>query len=120
MHIFCSFSILFFFFKQKTAYEMRISDWSSDVCSSDLIGQIVLQARGWTENLVSIRSARMGTTPTGSRPLVQRHWSITSAASVALNRPELFTGTCSGHTLKSGLRHGRSERPGLRNNCGGI
>src|SRR3546814_12637481 len=29
----------FFFFKQKTAYEMRISDWSSDVCSSDLILQ---------------------------------------------------------------------------------
>src|SRR3546814_7482504 len=29
---------LFFFFKQKTAYEMRISDWSSDVCSSDLMG----------------------------------------------------------------------------------
>src|SRR3546814_12092171 len=29
---------MFFFFKQKTAYEMRISDWSSDVCSSDLIG----------------------------------------------------------------------------------
>src|SRR3546814_19867675 len=33
--IFCHF---FFFFKQKTAYEMRISDWSSDVCSSDLLG----------------------------------------------------------------------------------
>src|SRR3546814_7109646 len=29
--------LIFFFFKQKTAYEMRISDWSSDVCSSDLI-----------------------------------------------------------------------------------
>src|SRR3546814_9965157 len=29
--------MLFFFFKQKTAYEMRISDWSSDVCSSDLM-----------------------------------------------------------------------------------
>src|SRR3546814_14188200 len=28
--------VLFFFFKQKTAYEVRISDWSSDVCSSDL------------------------------------------------------------------------------------
>src|SRR3546814_5641272 len=28
--------LLFFFFKQKTAYDMRISDWSSDVCSSDL------------------------------------------------------------------------------------
>src|SRR3546814_166545 len=31
-------SDFFFFFKQKTAYEMRISDWSSDVCSSDLTG----------------------------------------------------------------------------------
>src|SRR3546814_5906674 len=39
--------IIFVFFKQKTAYEMRISDWSSDVCSSDLtrksqrVGQIL-------------------------------------------------------------------------------
>src|SRR3546814_5984514 len=32
----CSLCYIFFFFKQKTAYEMRISDWSSDVCSSDL------------------------------------------------------------------------------------
>src|SRR3546814_3425540 len=31
-----------FFFKQKTAYEMRISDWSSDVCSSDLILGLLL------------------------------------------------------------------------------
>src|SRR3546814_7153732 len=35
----------FFFFKQKTAYEMRISDWSSDVCSSDL-GAGVVAVRG--------------------------------------------------------------------------
>src|SRR3546814_5063046 len=43
----------FFFFKQKTAYDMRISDWSSDVCSSDLnafirklrIGRLVLAHR---------------------------------------------------------------------------
>src|SRR3546814_2894649 len=34
--MFFVFSIICFFFKQKTAYEMRISDWSSDVCSSDL------------------------------------------------------------------------------------
>src|SRR3546814_5073999 len=32
--------LMFFFFKQKTAYEMRISDWSSDVCSSDLDGVV--------------------------------------------------------------------------------
>src|SRR3546814_10366149 len=31
--------IFFFFFKHKTAYEVRISDWSSDVCSSDLLGR---------------------------------------------------------------------------------
>src|SRR3546814_3668258 len=36
MHV-VVFISLFFFFKQKTAYEMRISDWSSDVCSSDLL-----------------------------------------------------------------------------------
>src|SRR3546814_8572224 len=34
--VMCISSGFFFFFKQKTAYEMRISDWSSDVCSSDL------------------------------------------------------------------------------------
>src|SRR3546814_1624380 len=37
------FFFIFFFFKQKTAYEMRISDWSSDVCSSDLAGQQLVQ-----------------------------------------------------------------------------
>src|SRR3546814_18147214 len=35
---------LFFFFKQKTAYEMRISDWSSDVCSSDLLAPTLVMA----------------------------------------------------------------------------
>src|SRR3546814_5361719 len=38
-----------FFFKPKTAYEMRMSDWSSDVCSSDLIGVITLSERYGTE-----------------------------------------------------------------------
>src|SRR3546814_15680822 len=33
--------LVFFFFKQKTAYEMRISDWSSDVCSSDLGNYVI-------------------------------------------------------------------------------
>src|SRR3546814_4394026 len=35
--------VFFFFFKQKTAYELRISDWSSDVCSSDLTMVVVLR-----------------------------------------------------------------------------
>src|SRR3546814_2840686 len=36
-------SVMFFFFKQKTAYEVRISDWSSDVCSSDLYVEHIIQ-----------------------------------------------------------------------------
>src|SRR3546814_1774031 len=48
-----------FFFKQKTAYEMRISDWSSDVCSSDLLKQTTeggLDAAGQFEQLAPIVS----------------------------------------------------------------
>src|SRR3546814_1185336 len=41
-YVLCVF--VFFFFKQKTAYEMRISDWSSDVCSSDLVLRCIGQA----------------------------------------------------------------------------
>src|SRR3546814_14356231 len=36
--------VIFFFFNLKTAYEMRISDWSSDVCSSDLSGQFLIDS----------------------------------------------------------------------------
>src|SRR3546814_2458016 len=39
------FQFVLFFFKQKTAYEMRISDWSSDVCSSDLDAIMVVRSR---------------------------------------------------------------------------
>src|SRR3546814_4525164 len=44
VYMFCRL-VCFFFFKQKTAYEMRISDWSSDVCSSDLRGRRKLGRR---------------------------------------------------------------------------
>src|SRR3546814_9412631 len=44
---------MFFFFKQKTAYEMRISDWSSDVCSSDLLGLFI------DESQVALLEAQM-------------------------------------------------------------
>src|SRR3546814_10208150 len=51
--------VVFFFFKQETAYEMRISDWSSDVCSSDL----------WGDRSRRSRDRRRAACPTGaSRP----------------------------------------------------
>src|SRR3546814_7658426 len=53
--------VVVFFFKQKTAYEMRISDWSSDVCSSDLAQEL-----GATPLLEAVRS--LGTTPVRAAP----------------------------------------------------
>src|SRR3546814_4533207 len=45
----------FFFFKQKTAYEMRISDWSSDVCSSDLSAALALSSIPQSGTLAGVR-----------------------------------------------------------------
>src|SRR3546814_9677976 len=47
-----------FFFKQKTAYEMRISDWSSDVCSSDLVDAAHADFQGNIRFLVPARATR--------------------------------------------------------------
>src|SRR3546814_290448 len=49
--------VVLFFFKQKTAYEMRISDWSSDVCSSDLDGRDEAQQGHDQRNLEVKRAA---------------------------------------------------------------
>src|SRR3546814_5928204 len=54
-----------FFFKQKTAYEMRISDWSSDVCSSDLLQALLNIVRNAAQALTE-------TPPKGSARLVLR------------------------------------------------
>src|SRR3546814_8480882 len=61
----------FLFFKQKTAYEMRISDWSSDVCSSDL-------AIGWTQGSASCSG--------GGRP-VRRPCCLFAARAVSAGLP---------------------------------
>src|SRR3546814_7802105 len=60
---------MFIFFKQKTAYEMRISDWSSDVCSSDLaktnedithnvLTQIIMEEEGRGKNMLPVNFLR--------------------------------------------------------------
>src|SRR3546814_2118491 len=66
------------FFKQKTAYDMRISDWSSDVCSSDLLDHI-----GKIDSLIldkargeeAIREKPPGPGVIGKRPAVEHNWS---------------------------------------------
>src|SRR3546814_12293172 len=63
----CVYICCFFFFKQKTAYEMRISDWSSDVCSSDLAmnpsSQGSTSARSSDRRPVSKRSDALAGSP---------------------------------------------------------
>src|SRR5210317_331803 len=49
--MFDSIKIIFFFFKQKTAYEFSECDWSSDVCSSDLDGWATANREGWSRPL---------------------------------------------------------------------
>src|SRR3546814_2709807 len=63
------FSDSFYGCKQKTAYEMRISDWSSDVCSSDLVGlgyrcrvgiEQTLHEQAWTQQIAGSQRAEQG------------------------------------------------------------
>src|SRR3546814_17330500 len=76
----------FFFFKQKTAYEMRISDWSSDVCSSDLQDgtDVVRQGQGeghqpspssgsWSLTTSSPSTTRAGSTSLRSPAITKPH-----------------------------------------------
>src|SRR3546814_21053008 len=49
----------FFFFNQKTAYEVRISDWSSDVCSSDLFAAVVVDLSGCSDKEEALARLQM-------------------------------------------------------------
>src|SRR3546814_17411397 len=62
----------FFFFKQKTAYEMRISDWSSDVCSSDLLRKRSATIATPAKRLSPIVSRSIGYQPFGACSPVPR------------------------------------------------
>src|SRR3546814_14740 len=77
--------IFFFFFKQKTAYEMRISDWSSDVCSSDLrcpielayaVGFINEKAVRLGDQISPPMDGRFGADMISGQPLRNRHRDI--------------------------------------------
>src|SRR3546814_6897749 len=62
----CFVFVTFFFFKQKTAYEMRISDWSSDVCSSDLL---VFDEGAWMNRLIRLIAICFGSLILWTSPL---------------------------------------------------
>src|SRR3546814_11566270 len=82
---------MFFFFKQKTAYEMRISDWSSDVCSSDLVhGKARIQGietedliRRFNEGQVAVIAGFQGLSPRNRITPIGRGGSDTTAVELA-------------------------------------
>src|SRR3546814_3883537 len=107
--------MFFFFFKQKTAYEMRISDWSSDVCSSDLGAKSPLrkamsairdnfnagQAGASSSPAASSASTAGGVGPPAWAKAMKRRQAMMHGASVAT------------HTLRSGDSHGGGAGPNI-------
>src|SRR3546814_9509704 len=85
--------VFFFFFKQKTAYEMRISDWSSDVCSSDLYAELFAAIRNQFF-VVSIADLQDGA-----------EWIVGNRvnADIQMHRGELDFETIAALTKKAGL-----------------
>src|SRR3546814_6910623 len=79
MCAFFTYFLFFFFFKQKTAYEMRISDWSSDVCSSDLRSCHPLDSAGVIAVLGAVSAAIDGLS-TCRRPLSRQLQPVEHAA----------------------------------------
>src|SRR3546814_2296015 len=67
-------SLFFFFFKQKTAYEMRISDWSSDVCSSDLRLPQDLVRAGTETGQFGARQTAEHALSVSQAPSLRRRW----------------------------------------------
>src|SRR3546814_12267796 len=104
---------LFFFFKQKTAYEMRISDWSSDVCSSDLVKldgyqycsqAVALAERGELRRSVQAASKALHVAlQSGNNDLLgkaYRDLAITFSYAGSLERAEAFAKLALAHPAK--------------------
>src|SRR3546814_9439227 len=76
----CRLCLVVFFFKQKTAYDMRISDWSSDVCSSDLyspgvvVTTIINGPPVITEHVETSTRTYYETVPVRKRHVAKKKW----------------------------------------------
>src|SRR3546814_10646027 len=96
----CLYIVCFFFFKQKTAYEVRISDWSSDVCSSDLRVAPYVAAE-MTDQLQTAVATGTGRAAQIGRPVAGKTGTTTS------NKDGWFLGFSSG--LTTGVWMGRDD-----------
>src|SRR3546814_402631 len=107
----CEFLLCIFFFKQKTAYEMRISDWSSDVCSSDLLKD------GAVRTIISRTPGSFGASDdfTDGRLIIYlKPWEdrTRTTAEVAAEVNRIIAqqpGVCGNAVPRSGLSRGRGQ-----------
>src|SRR3546814_2048678 len=96
--------LMFFFFKQKTAYEMRISDWSSDVCSSDLGDQ--------HQCADGARIGRVGRAAISGKPAIQSRNSVPLQAVEIVADGMEWRSPCSvGHDLDEEVPCGAETKP---------
>src|SRR3546814_5453208 len=102
---------MFFFFKQKTAYEMRISDWSSDVCSSDL-GVTLRNRTRWADQDKFYQNVYPGAvTADGTQVSISAYNNLTARKNL-FNQTDLTFGLNTGaisHALLVGAELSRQE-----------
>src|SRR3546814_6474265 len=98
------FVVVLFFFKQKTAYEMRISDWSSDVCSSDLAVCVTQSTSPMPDAGPQVSGSQM-------TPFSQR-WSPAGRGVTAENSPNGRAVRAIGSTTVAGAKGMRVVPPG--------
>src|SRR3546814_17912778 len=88
-----------FFFKQKTAYEMRISDWSSDVCSSDLLAETGIRSN--LNPLINDHGQAISTLETAQKLLNEAQEQGTAAGLELKTVQQLLKGDVSGLTTEA-------------------
>src|SRR3546814_11859143 len=93
--------MFFFFFKQKTAYEMRISDWSSDVCSSDLVLDLIRRLRDDGIAVILISHRMPDVFAVCDRVIVMRRGRKVADKPIAQSSPEEVTGLITGALERS-------------------
>src|SRR3546814_1899927 len=101
LDLLCRRCLYFFFFKEKTAYEVRISDWSSDVCSSDLSKAAIVHltsdlAAQWAVHNIRVNAIAPGSIETGMTETLDPAIQERTRAGILMRRfgrPEEVAGT---------------------------